>query len=747
MTSLWLPESVFQTGKGMGGYSAGRARAQALDSTYDLSTADGAITACNRVSRQLLTATVCVANVHRNFSGWGVGPSAVQFVLKSSLTQLGVDAHNAKIQRMDKDSQTIVVDVDLVAINTLAILALDYLTVGAKIGRLFAAVQKRCIRTMEYVDRLLGSLDMHGLPLLVHGTSPSDPKWEMKLVNGRVVAFLPVRPGIITYSGEIHGLLPTVGAALQQGTNYKELLRLHQQLREGHTRIAKPGHVLMVRSYPMHLRTMFGRVVADLLPAGLRCMSSTIIEPESDLKDRKDASHGRTFVFYGDSSEELTAIPVEFFSLECYREHVNFQTRVTLAARCSDVNTIAKAFDSIPPGPLQAATYVCKGSTFDELRVTDWVSSDPVKEAYVGNKDPIRQQALAEQYMFQQCEYPILSAISVGDITSDGVLLTRYFPSPILKPLLLSSHVHKRLRAIYFVQASRQHGSFLSQEDAAMLGDLHTFGISVFQVDLRANSMYQFMKKIGSDSGMMVPLARRTEYLESTAFGVYGSNLVAGNFEAELRLLLSGILELRKACKHPLLNAEKPLCLVTGGGPGAMEVGNRVAQSLGILSCGLFVDFGSLASKPGATINEQKKNPFVEAYMTYRPTKLVERQSDFNLDFPIFLTGGVGTDFEFALEEVRRKVGTARIHPMILFGTAEHWGSKISGRFQENLRSGTIKGSEWLSTVPWVVEGGKQALAVFRRFFNGTLPMGPGHPVNDRGFMVADEAFMMSDEM
>lgn len=741
MTSQWLPESVFQTTNGVGGYSAGRARAQALDSTYDLSTSDGAIVSCNRVNRQTLTARVLVQNVHKNFAGWSA-PTSVQFVLKSSVTQLGVDAQKATVVEFDSAAKIIAVDVALVAVDTLAILALDYLTVGAKVGRLFVTSAKRKIRTMEYVARLHGLLDTHGLPLLVHGGLPTDPAWDVKLIDGRVVAFLPVRPGVITYRGEIHGLLPTIGAALQQGTNYKELLRLHQEVREGHTRIATPGHVLMVRSYPMHLRTMFGRVVTELLPPGLQCMSSTIIEPESNLKDRKDITSGRTFVFFGESTEELTAIPVEFYSLECYREHVNFQTRVTLAAKCNDIDVIAKAFGSLPPGASQAATFVCKGSTFGELQASDWVSSDPVKEAYVGNDDPVRQQALAEQYLIQQCEYPILSAIAAGDITSDGVLLTRYFPSPVLKALLLSGQVHARLRAVYFTQASRQHGSFLSQEDAAMLADLHTFGISVFQVDLKAHAMYQFMKKLGSDSGMMVPLARRTEYLASTAFGVYGSNLVAGDFEAELRHLLQGVLQVRTTCSHPLLNPRKPLCLVTGGGPGAMEVGNRVAKGLGILSCGLFVDFGSLASKPGATINEQKKNPFVEAFMTYRPTKLVERQSDFNLDFPIFLTGGVGTDFEYALEEVRRKVGTAKIHPMILFGTPEHWGAKISGRFQANLAAGTVKGSEWLSTVPWVVANGDQALRVLTRFFSGTLPIGPGHPVNDRGFMVADAAFM-----
>jgi len=275
-----------------------------------------------------------------------------------------------------------------------------------------------------------------------------------------------------------------------------------------------------------------------------------------------------------------------------------------------------------------------------------------------------------------------------------------------------------------------------------MLGDLNTFGISTFLVDETTGQMYHFLRRQGSDSGMFVPMERRQEYLQATMFGVYGSNLVEGNFEKELHVLLSGVLNLQKQSPHELLNSERPIALVTGGGPGAMEVGNRVAKSLGILSCGMFVDFGSLANKPGATINEQKKNPYVEAFMTYRPDKLVERQSDFHLDFPIFLTGGIGTDFEYALEEVRRKVGTAKIHPLILFGSEAHWGAKITYRFQENKRSGTIKGSEWLSTIPWVVSSGREALEVLTRFFKGTLPIGPNYPVNERGFMMADEAFM-----
>jgi predicted Rossmann-fold nucleotide-binding protein len=232
---------------------------------------------------------------------------------------------------------------------------------------------------------------------------------------------------------------------------------------------------------------------------------------------------------------------------------------------------------------------------------------------------------------------------------------------------------------------------------------------------------------------MFVPIERRDEYLGATFLGVYGSNLIAGDLEAELEILLVGLLELRRTCKHELLNPDRPLALVTGGGPGAMEAGNRVARKLGILSCGMIVNFGMLTGEPGATINEQRHNAYVEAYMTYRPEKLVERQADFNLDIPIFLAGGIGTDFEYALEEVRRKVCTTPPNPMILFG--DTWPSKITCRFQTNLAAGVIRGSEWISNVPYVVMGGTQALKVLTSFFEGTLSIGPKHPGNDLGYV------------
>ncbi len=160
-----------------------------------------------------------------------------------------------------------------------------------------------------------------------------------------------------------------------------------------------------------------------------------------------------------------------------------------------------------------------------------------------------------------------------------------------------------------------------------------------------------------------------------------------------------------------------------------MEVGNRVAVSLSMLSCANIVDFGAKG-----VVNEQQVNPFVEAKMTYRLDKLVERQAEFDLDFPIFLMGGIGTDFEFTLEQVRRKVGSTAMTPVLLFGPRDYWEHKITSCFRLNRTTATIKGSEWVSNCFYSVQTAEQGLEVYRRFVTGSLPIGPKGPIYDLGF-------------
>ena len=121
--------------------------------------------------------------------------------------------------------------------------------------------------------------------------------------------------------------------------------------------------------------------------------------------------------------------------------------------------------------------------------------------------------------------------------------------------------------------------------------------------------------------------------------------------------------------------------------------------------------------------------------MTYRLDRLVERQAEFHLDFPIFLMGGIGTDFEYCLEEVRRKVGGGTVTPVLLFGPKNYWQEKITSRFQNNLRYGTIAGSEWVSNCFYCVQTAADGLKVYKKFFNGALQIGPSAPAIKEGFV------------
>lgn len=728
--SRWYPDAVLEHKTGES-YSITRGKHR---NPFDLATRDGKIISKQRISRECMHVVVQVTDVAAKFRGL-VENACCAFILRSSITQLCVNAGNYDI-RVNRQEKEITVHLDLLAFGPIGESMLDHIEIGAFIGRIFALEKNRVVREEDYVRRLLSSYTQRGEVLMSYGEGEMEMN-DLKVIDGRVVAFVPVLEGVYEYESEDHiiSLMPTIGFALRTGTNYKDLIRLHQIRNTSIPAVGAPGRTIMVRSYPLHIRVLFGHVVDELLPEGLHCMSSSLLEPAEGMREGRD----RTFVFWGESEKPLTHIPIEFFTLESYREHISFNLRKTLAARCSRVSDVLSVFRSAPANSLPCCAYVSKGGQFLEMTPNDWIVADPHQSPYVGCKDADEQRELVIGYMTQQAEYPILSAMMLGDITSEGVLFTRYFPSPCLKPILLARTTWRKLRAIFFCKASRSHGNFFSQDDIALLADLITFGVCVFHVDEEKGQFFQYILRNGRNTGLFVPLERRLEYLQATFFGVYGSNLISGDFEAELHNLLSGILYIRKNCQHPLLHADRPVALVTGGGPGAMEVGNRVAKSLRILSCGLAVDFGSVAARPGATMNEQRMNNFIDAYFNYRADKLVERQSDFNLDFPIFLTGGIGTDFEYALEEVRRKVATTPPHPLILFGTVEHWGGKITGRYQENLRSGTIKGSEWISTIPWVVETGVEALELYRDFFHGVLPVGPGHPPSDRGFMVAKE--------
>jgi len=693
---------------------------------YDLATPDGTITHLNRLNERSAEVIVFIQNISPKFVGFEIDKQSIFFNIKSTLAQLGLNAMGQSYE-LDSKNQCAHVQVQLKALGPIAIEMLKLIQIGSSIGRLFAADERRRVRNPDYIARMFGRSDRLGRPLLSLGALHGSNDLILEKVDGRTIAFLTLQNGRVEYAPSIYSFLPTLAKALVTNTRMRDVLRLHQEWKPLISRDVTEDEILLVHTLPLHIRTVFAKVVDEILPPGYHHTTASILQPDT-------FASGDIYELYGQSKREITDIPLEFYTLEPYREYVFFSDRDQLQSCLEDSQILFKAFDTAPlPLEHRTAVYIVKEQQLNELKPDHWIVREPRLHEFPGLLHSTRQALMVERYIEQQPSYPFLKSIDNGVITSQGILLSRYFPSPLMKRMLLSDQVQRCLKGIYFLYPSFSNLNFFSAEDRALLHDLDKFGIPTYWVDRTSGQILQYTQKPERDSGLFVPLNSVETFLKSTIFGIYGSNLMADHFAKQLRALFQGILELRSEVNHPLLNKNTPLSLVTGGGPGAMEIGNQVAKELHILSCANIVDFREKEGDP--VINEQLQNPYIEAKMTYRLDKLVERQAEFNLDFPIFLMGGIGTDFEYSLEEVRRKVGSVAITPVLLFGDVEHWKEKITNRFQCNLKTGTIKGSEWVSNCFFCIQNAEQGLKIYRDYFQGTLAIGKNNPMYADGFV------------
>jgi predicted Rossmann-fold nucleotide-binding protein len=691
-------------------------------SHFDLVTPDGKIIDLHTVDEHRKMATVLIEHISPAFIGYELDPHQIFFNVKSVLAQLGINGIG-KAYEWDPKNNSARVSVELFAIGDLAHSMLNLLPKGAYIGKIFAADERRRVRDPEYLSRMFRRVDWHGRPLLSLGGYEGSGDLILEKIEGRTVAFLSLKDGVVSYESSIIGFLPTLAQALIQNlSDTRLLLKLHQRWDENTPRTVNENDILLVRTAPLHIRTVYANVVNSLLPQGFQHTSASVLQPNTHAS-------GDIYELFGISTQVLEDIPLEFYTLEPHREHVFFSDRDQLQTALEDPQSLFHAFETAPqPKGHLASVFVVKGTQMQALKESDWIIRDPYKYDFPGQAYPSRQTLAVEKYVEHQPQYPFLKAIEDGLITSQGILLSRYLPSPLLKRMLLADNVTHCLKRIYFQYASLSHDGYFSHEDRAMFIDLAKFGIPVYWVD---EQILQYVLRPEKESGLFVPLPFVESFRKATIFGVYGSYLQEGTFETELTHLLEGVLTLRDTVTHPLLSKETPLALLTGGGPGAMAVGNRVARNLGLISCANVVDF---SNKEGSVVKEQEQNPYIDAKMTYRLDRLVERQSEFFLDIPIFLPGGIGMDFEYCLEEVRRKTGSGPANPVLLFGAVDYWKGKITSRFQTNLNTGTISGSEWVSNCFYCIQTGAQGLEILRKFFTGELKIGLHGPTYPDGF-------------
>lgn len=125
--------------------------------------------------------------------------------------------------------------------------------------------------------------------------------------------------------------------------------------------------------------------------------------------------------------------------------------------------------------------------------------------------------------------------------------------------------------------------------------------------------------------------------------------------------------------------------VLTGGGPGIMEAGNRGCQEAGGASVGVNIDLPF----------EQKSNPYIDEnrlatfrHFFVRKVMFVKYAHGF-----VVLPGGFGTLDEFFEAVTLIQTGKTRPFPVILMGS-EYWGGLIQWMRQTMLAAGTINESD-----------------------------------------------------
>lgn len=108
-------------------------------------------------------------------------------------------------------------------------------------------------------------------------------------------------------------------------------------------------------------------------------------------------------------------IPLEFFTIEPYKEHSFFCYRDLLQSSLESPTCIFDIFTTLPGKKEKAATFISKGSEILDLSSDSWMVGSE-NSLYHPDSPPENLQTYIEA---QPC-FPFLEAMETGHITSQG---------------------------------------------------------------------------------------------------------------------------------------------------------------------------------------------------------------------------------------------------------------------------------------------------------------------------------------
>ncbi len=274
------------------------------------------------------------------------------------------------------------------------------------------------------------------------------------------------------------------------------------------------------------------------------------------------------------------------------------------------------------------------------------------------------------------------------------ILALRYFPNLVEHRDIVNLAAEGKVKALYFFEASCDHGPFLSQEDHARLQEYHAFGVDIYWVcGLNQRLMVHTMR---DGKGYFVIPERLADFHKSMVFAFYGSTLplsVAG--EERLGELMDALVAFWG----------RNIGIVTGGGSGVMEVANTMARERGILSGANFLE-----------ITDQSLTTSVDFCQVFQATCRHSRQKWFEVaSFPIFNVGGLGSLEELGITLCNMKLSIMERVPIILFDTEGNRGFWDGMRRQIVTMVGQERAPSWIEEHVVITDDPEVVTGVYRR--------------------------------
>jgi predicted Rossmann-fold nucleotide-binding protein len=251
-----------------------------------------------------------------------------------------------------------------------------------------------------------------------------------------------------------------------------------------------------------------------------------------------------------------------------------------------------------------------------------------------------------------------------------------------------------RVQALYFYDASSEHGPFLSQEDHSRLQEYHAFGVAVYWVcGLNRRLMVHTMR---DGKGYFVDPRRLADFHKSMIFAFYGSNQpLSSEGTARLGALMDALVGFWG----------RNIGIVTGGGSGVMEVANTLARERGILSGANFLE-----------ITDQPMITDVDFCQVFQATCRHSRQKWFEIaSFPIFNVGGLGSLEELGITMCNMKLAITERVPIIMFDTEGNQGFWDGIRAQIATMVRQTRAPAWIEDHLVITDDPDRVIDVYRR--------------------------------